>query len=337
MYIKSLILTAGLFLGFAGQPLLYGAVKTSAAGFLKLPVSADAIALGGNAVVLGKGIGSVTANPAMLSFISHQEFQTSYGPHLENYRFFNASYGRRDPFINTGLSFTRVAADDFEGRDARGAPTGAFGAADTAFNLSAARIFDDLSLGMTFKYINSAIENESASALAVDAGLVFLGDKYAAWPCDLGFSIRNLGTSMKYISKREPLPLTASAALAVTILGSVKAGINVSDNLAENSFEFGLGMNFSPIDNFSLSGGLSRDPAKTAAYDSMPLRLNAGLEVKVSDFMFGYGFMPVGELGSFQRMTLGLRFGEPSKPAKKNRSGTKRRSKPSNAKKWEFR
>ncbi|OGR55638.1 MAG: hypothetical protein A2X39_04555 [Elusimicrobia bacterium GWC2_56_31] len=334
---RGLILTAILPLSFVGPPLLYGAVKTSAASFLKLPVSADAIALGGNAVVLGKGIGSVTANPAMLSFINRQEFQTSYGPHLENYRFFNASYGRRDPFINTGLSFTRVAADDFEGRDAQGAPTGSFGAGDTAFNLSAARIFNDLSLGMTFKYISSTIENESASALAVDAGLVFLGDKYAAWPCDLGFSIRNLGTSMKYINKREPLPLTASAALAVTILGSVKAGINISDNLTENAFEFGLGMNFSPVNNFSLSGGLSRDPAKTAAYDSMPLRLNAGLEFQVSDFMLGYGFVPVGELGSFQRMSIGLRFGETGKPAKKDRGGTKRRSKPLNKKNWEFR
>ncbi|MDO8805522.1 MAG: PorV/PorQ family protein [Elusimicrobiota bacterium] len=314
----------------AGQPFLYGAQKTSAAYFLKLPVSADAIALGGSAVTLGRGIGSVTANPATLGFITRQEVQTTYGPHLEGYKFFNAAYGRRDAFINTGLSVTRVAADDFEGRDARGVPTGSFGAGDTAINLSAAKIFDSLSLGLNLKYISSAIENESASALAVDAGMVFLGDRYAVYPCKFGFSIRNLGTGMKYISRSEPLPLTASAAFAITIAGAVDAGISISNNLTENAFEFGLGMNFTPVNNLSLSGGVSRDLSSAASSDSAPLKLNAGIEFKMSDFTLGYGFVPMGEFGSLQRMSVSFRFGEKDGPKRKVRSNTKKYSRPPN-------
>ena len=45
LYAKNSILAAALLsLGLAGQPFLYGAQKTSAAYFLKLPVSADALA-----------------------------------------------------------------------------------------------------------------------------------------------------------------------------------------------------------------------------------------------------------------------------------------------------
>lgn len=308
----------------SGQGPLYGATKTSAAYFLKLPVSADAIALGGNAVILGKSIGSVMANPATLAFTERQEFQTSYGSHLEGYKLLNAAYSRKGEFINTGLSLTRVSASDFQGRDAQGVPTGDFGAADTALNLTAAKTFEALSLGLNLKYINSAIEEESASSLALDAGMALLGDKYAEHPCNIGFSIRNLGPGMKYINRKESLPLTAAAAASIAIAGFVDAGISISNNLAENAFEFGFGMNFNPLANLSLSGGLSRDLSSAASSDAAPLKVSAGIEFKMSDFSLGYGFLPMGELGSLQRMSLAFRFGdtdeiEPVKKVRPNR------------------
>jgi len=330
------VMLAVIFLCFTGQQLLYGASKTSAASFLKLPVSADAIALGGNAVAMGNGSGSVAANPAALGFIGQHEFQASYGSHLEGYKFFNAAMGRSGGSMNTGLSVTRIAADDFEGRDGEGAPTGGFGASDMALNLSAAKAFRNFSFGMNVKYIASAIENESASAIAVDAGLVFLGDKYAAYPYRLGVSIRNLGTPMKYMSKSEPLPLTAAAALSMTIAGPIEAGVNVSNNLTENVFEFGVGMGLNVADSLSLTGGLSRELGSAADADSMPFRLTAGVGFKVADFMLNYGFVPMGELGNVQRMSVTFKFGERSYLPEKTRSGTGKYSKTANKKNWKF-
>lgn len=315
---------------FLGQHPLYGAPKTSSAAFLKIPVSADAIALGGNAVVLANGVSGISANPAALGFIKQQEVQTSYGSHLEGYQFFNAAYGYRGGLMNAGVSLTRVAASDFEGRDAQGAPTGGFGASDMALALSAAKSFKNLSLGLSVKYISSAIENESASAAAVDAGLVFLGDKYAAHPCKLGISLRNLGSPMKYAGKSEPLPLTASAALAVNIAGSVEAGVNISNNLTENTFEFGFGMGLNVADSLSLTGGLSRDLGSAAVPGAFPFRLNAGLGFKVSNYMLSYGFVPLGELGNIQRMSVTLKFGGRDDLPEKTRNWTRKYSKTAN-------
>jgi len=42
----------------------------------------------------------------------------------------------------------------------------------------------------------------------------------------------------------------------------------------------------------------------------MHFKLNAGIGVKASNFMLNYGFVPTGELGGVQRMSVTLRFGE---------------------------
>lgn len=310
----------------AGGALVYGGVKTASASFLKLPVSAEALTLGGNSVVLGNGMGAVSANPALLGFIRQPEFQTSYGPHLEGYNFFNAAYGSRGAFMNTGLSFTRIAASDFEGRDAQRAPTGGFSASNMAVNLSAARAFEGFSLGLNAKYISSSIESESASALAADAGVVFQGDKYAAYPCKFGLSIRNLGTRMKYLSRSESLPLSVAAAVGMSLPAGIDAGFNVSRNMVENTFEFGIGMGLKIADSFSLSGGLSREVGAVAASDAMPFKLNAGVGFKVSNFMLNYGFVPMGELGSVQRLSLTFKFSAAEKMERPLKGPVKRRS-----------
>ena len=70
-------------------------------------------------------------------------------------------------------------------------------------------------------------------------------------------------------------------------------------------------MGFSLAENLSLTGGLSRGLGSSASSssDSLPFRLNAGLGLKMSDFMLNYGFIPMGELGNIQRMSLTFKFG----------------------------
>ena len=64
-------------------------------------------------------------------------------------------------------------------------------------------------------------------------------------------------------------------------------------------------------------GVMGRQPlygaAKTSAAavsDSMPFKLNTGIGSRISNFMLNYGFIPMGQLGSVQRMSVMFRFGE---------------------------
>ena len=306
-----LIPLALLVMGILSSSPVQGGTKTSAAAFLKVPASAQSMGLGGNAVVSGSGMGAVAENPALLGFMKQGEFQSSYGTHLEGYTFLNAGYGHYGESFNGGLSVTRVAASSFEGRDAQGAPTGGFGAADMAVNLSAGKSFGAFTGGITFKYITSAIENESASAFAMDLGAVISGDKYDAYPYKIGVSVKNLGSAMKYVSKSEPLPLMASAGMAVDIGSGLEAVFNISDNITESSLVFGMGMGFNVGGGFVLNGGLSRAMGVSeGGLGGLPVAVNAGLGFKVSNFMMDYGFVPMGEMGNMQRMSLTFKFGD---------------------------
>lgn len=306
-----LIPLALLSMGCLFCPPVQGGAKTSAAAFLKIPASAQSMGLGGSAVVSGSGMGGIMDNPALVGLMKQSEFQSSYGSHLEGYNFLNAGYGHYGESFNGGLSVTRVSANSFEGRDAQGAPTGGFGAADMAVNLSAGKNFGQFTGGVTFKYITSTIERESASAFAMDLGAVFAGDKYDAYPYKVGLSVRNIGSPMKYMSKSESLPLTAAAGMAVNVGGGLEAVFNLSGNIPESSLVFGLGLGLNMGSGFVLNGGLSRAMGVgEGGLGGLPVGVNAGIGFKASNFMMNYGFVPMGEMGSMQRMSLTFKFGE---------------------------
>ena len=42
----------------------------------------------------------------------------------------------------------------------------------------------------------------------------------------------------------------------------------------------------------------------------LPVGVNAGVGFNVSNFMVNYGFVPMGEMGNMQRMSLTFKFGD---------------------------
>ncbi|MBP1656484.1 MAG: hypothetical protein H6Q31_1085 [Bacteroidetes bacterium] len=68
-------------------------------------------------------------------------------------------------------------------------------------------ITDNLSLGVTAKYINEKIDDQSASAVAFDLGSVYsLG--FMGW--NIGARLNNLGSDVKFYDYAAPIPLTFS-------------------------------------------------------------------------------------------------------------------------------
>lgn len=285
------------------------AATSAAASFLKLPVSAESLSLGGSSAILGGGVSAMESNPALLGSLTQDEFQTSYGAHLDGYQFFNAAYGRKGKTFNSGFSLNRVAANDFEGRSADGAPTGSFGAADMLFNLNFSKSFDGFSAGVNAKYISSAIESERASALAFDAGVVLGGGEYSKYPGKLAIVVRNIGTGLKYMDKKENLPLSVAAAFSIPMSNAVTAAFNVSDSVYENIFEVGFGVGLNVGGLLQLNGGISRELGAGKASDALPCKVNAGVGVKIYNLILNYGFSPMGELGNTQRLSVTLKFG----------------------------
>jgi hypothetical protein len=66
-------------------------------------------------------------------------------------------------------------------------------------------VIENLSLGVSFKYINEKIDDQSAGAVAIDIGAVYnIG--LLGW--SIGARINNLGSDMKFYDYASPIPLT---------------------------------------------------------------------------------------------------------------------------------
>ena len=60
-----------------------------------------------------------------------------------------------------------------------------------------------------------------------------------------------------------------------------------------------------------LNGGLSRTiGVAEGGFGGLPVGINAGLGFKESDFAMNYGFVPMGELGNMQRVSMTFKFGD---------------------------
>lgn len=89
----------------------------------------------------------------------------------------------------------------------------------------ARNINDNLSLGVTAKYIHEKIDDKSASAVAFDFGSVYnIG--VLGW--SLGARLNNLGGDIKYYDFAAPIPLTFSFGTSMTPLTVGKSSFTVA-------------------------------------------------------------------------------------------------------------
>ncbi|HDP98177.1 MAG TPA: PorV/PorQ family protein [bacterium] len=176
---------------------------TTAAQFLKIPVGARAIGMGGSFVALANDVSSLYWNPAGMTKVgSTGGVNFSYTNWLADTKFNYAAVVVDIATVGRfGLHFTSLSMPDMEVRT-EFEPEGTgefFSALDLEMGLSYARaITDRFSLGFTAKYIREQIWHMSASSIAFDVGILFQTD--FDWLV-LGVSVSNFGPKMQFVGK----------------------------------------------------------------------------------------------------------------------------------------
>ena len=186
----SIVCSASLF----GQ----SKVGTTAANFLTIPVGPRASGMGGAFVAVADDATAAFWNPGGLSRVERNELTFAHATWLVetdlNWVSLVFKLGS-DNAIALAINQLDYGEEEITTvREQNG--TGAFWKAqDLSFGVSYARnLTDKFSIGATVKFISQTIWNESASAWAVDIGLLF------STPLDglrLGMNISNFGTEMK--------------------------------------------------------------------------------------------------------------------------------------------
>lgn len=172
---------------------------TSGAQFLQIPVSARAEALGNAIVGLADDAGSIFYNPAGIVKVKNVEVFFSYANWFDLFDINAVSLVYNSGSLGAfGASAIIFSTDKMEITTEEN-PNGTgryFDAGDLALGLSYARyLTDKFSVGLTVKYINQKIWNESANGVAFDFGTQYLIDFQNL---TIAMSMTNFGGDMQF-------------------------------------------------------------------------------------------------------------------------------------------
>lgn len=198
MKIKSLLII-GLFLyGFISEGLAQNKVGTSAANFLGIAVGPRAQAMGGTGVASYYDVTSLYWNPGSLAKLNRNQFKLSHTEWLlgTSFNWVGASISINDQhalaFSITQLDVGETEITTIEDQDGTGRFWDAqFVSAAVTYSMALTERF---SIGSSLKLINEQIWNETATALAVDLGILYFTSLEGL---KLGVSISNFGSDQR--------------------------------------------------------------------------------------------------------------------------------------------
>jgi len=176
----------------------------AAASFLKIDLGARPVAMGGAFTGLADDVDAVYWNPAGLVNVKHLQQTFTHIKWLEEINVEHIALATRlTPLSSIGVGIEYVGMGDIKRVDKSGNDAGYYSASDLAQTFSYARILkENIFVGGTFKMISEKIENESAGAFGLDAGVLYKRKKIT-----YGFAVKNLGTGLTFLKTPASLPL----------------------------------------------------------------------------------------------------------------------------------
>jgi len=292
MVMKKIFIIIGIWLvlmafaAIVGDVAIAGDFGTTTGDFLNIASDARGLSMAGAQTGLADNAGAARWNPAGLTGLGNTEFSFT---HLTWYQDLALEhFAVATPFnekLTIGVDATYLGLGDIEGYDINDMPTGVM---TSSYNMCAGislgyRLWDNLALGLTGKYIQLSLAEQKASAFAGDIGLRLHYDRVA-----LGVVLANLGQKIKFDQVEEDLPTTIRAGIAVVPFGSaLTAAVDVEKPLnGDVSIHTGLEYRHG---RYFLRSGLSGYPY---AQDELGQGLSFGAGADLGRIRLDYTYCP---------------------------------------------
>lgn len=305
---------------------------TSGAQFLKIPIGAQATALGGAVISLTDDAQAIFWNPAGISHIKNHSLHFSQMHWFEVFNVSAASYAyNAGQFGTLAIGILSFGMDRME-VTTETAPNGTglyFDAQDIAIMVGYARnLTERFRVGITGKYISQRIWNETASGIAFDVGTQY---QLPFKNLTIAMSMRNFGPDLKMSgpdlkvnydgdpqftnrlvptvleTEEYPLPLLFEFGIAMDIFrsrfSSARLGVDaVHPN--DNSERIHLGVEMGFYDMLFLRGGYKFN------HDDELYNLGFGVQVALGSVKtrFDYAYSGFDILPNVHTFSLGLDF-----------------------------
>ena len=316
--IINVTVVAAALLACAGAAFAASTPGSSAFQFLQLGVGARPSAMGETFAGAADDVNALYWNPAGLAGLKSAEASMTHALWLEGITYSNLAYARPALGGTIGAAFNVLNSGNIQEADSGGTRLSEnYSLSDKMGLISYARSLGGVKLGANLKYISSSIEEESASAVAADVGVMYNGFPQWGRNMRVGLAVQNLGTKAKYVSEEKNLPATIRAGGALDLRNDL---LIASDLVyVEKGLNIHVGAEYTrPVGKLVLAAraGYKSDTAKELGALS---GLTAGLGVKWNGCQIDYAWNSFTDLGVTHRISLGLKFG-----AKKDTAAVKK-------------
>lgn len=281
--------------------------------FLRVDMSARAAALGGSFVTNNDDVDVLFYNPAGMSFLEKDPVSFSFVKHLMDINLFSFAYSTEFENIGRfGSAIKYINYGSFDEADEFGNRTGEFSAGELAFILGYTNEFtENFYYGANAKVIYSSIADKSSSAIGLDLGINYEIPKQQL---NLAAAVLNLGTQLSsYIDTKEDLPLDVTIGISKRLENlPVRLSLDFHqlnkerDEFYQRLKGFTIGAEFYLSEAFTLRFGYdneSRSDLKVGSSSGIA-GFNGGLGVKISEYVFNYGYSSLGSIGAMHRIGL---------------------------------
>ena len=313
---------------------IYPSEGSASAAFLKIGVGARAVGMGEAYTAVSDDPYAMYWNPAGLALLKDRNLAFTHNDYFAGFTQEYAAYTAPAPHIGllpsgsvkngvVGASFNYFyygsdlerRSGDFESGNNLSPAEGKFGAHDMAVSLGyGASLSSVLRAGAAINFIQQSIDTRSAASAALDLGALYDFD-FQGRAFTAGLAVQNIGPGIKFIDRRYPLPLTASAGLSTRLNNkSLLLSFDVSKPI-DNYPSFALGLEQKIAGRLFLRAGyrLREYGNESGGLSGFAL----GLGFISGPFSFDYAMSPFGDLGNTQRFSATLRFSGPGTKAAK--------------------
>src|SRR5262245_18399765 len=191
-------------LTFVSPALASSSGGTSGGEILSIPVGARAIGMGEAYTAMADDVSSLYWNPAGIAILNQSEASFMYTQWLKDLTYHNASVATPLEHGGIGASLSYLSYGDIQGFDNDGNPTGSVKANSGVATVGGGILGDFWSAGATIKAVQGQLADEKATGFGADLGANLVYPKEVLGGTLRGaFSIRNLGTGMKYIEQND--------------------------------------------------------------------------------------------------------------------------------------
>jgi len=296
--IKTIIIILYLLI-LTGTGAVYGKPGTVSLQFFNIGIGARQTALGNTSCSLSD-VNVIFSNPAVIGSIEKQTLSVSHNQWIAGITEQSAACILRTAYGNIGLGVIYLHMDEMTGYSVNdlGNPVkiSDFTSYDLAGILSYSGKIEGIDGGVSLKVFQEKIEEVTAFSAALDLGLYKKINNISA-----GFSIMNIGPDIKFIDKKEKLPLKIKIGAGYrlpTLPLLITADLNKPN---DDCFKFSAGSEYSIKKILDLRLGYNSGNDNGSG-------ITAGVGINMPVWAVDYAFVPFGDLGDIHRISLSVDF-----------------------------